>query len=93
MMVVGIDPGTRHLGWGILRVEGTRISHVAHGVVDTDTEASIADRLCRNRRSARRVDRSTPADLCRGRISVLLARSDGRRQARPCEGRGAARLC
>jgi len=24
MIVLGIDPGTRHLGWGILRREGTR---------------------------------------------------------------------
>ena len=46
MIVVGIDPGTRHLGWGVLRVEGTRFIHVAHGVVDTDVEASIAVRLC-----------------------------------------------
>ncbi len=46
MIVLGIDPGTRHLGWGVVRRDGTRPSHVAHGVVDTDVSASIADRLC-----------------------------------------------
>ena len=44
MIVIGIDPGTRHLGWGIVRREGTRPTHVAHGVIDTDTTASIAVR-------------------------------------------------
>jgi crossover junction endodeoxyribonuclease RuvC len=46
MIVIGIDPGTRHLGWGVVRREGTRPTHVAHGVIDTDTTASIAVRLC-----------------------------------------------
>ncbi|HKQ71213.1 MAG TPA: crossover junction endodeoxyribonuclease RuvC [Polyangiaceae bacterium] len=46
MIVIGIDPGTRHLGWGVIRRDGTRASHVAHGVIDTDTSESIALRLC-----------------------------------------------
>ena len=46
MIVLGIDPGTRHLGWGIVRRDGTRPAHVAHGVIDTDVSASIAIRLC-----------------------------------------------
>ena len=46
MIVLGIDPGTRHLGWGIVRRDGTRPTHVAHGVIDTDTTATIAVRLC-----------------------------------------------
>src|SRR6185295_17234237 len=43
--VIGIDPGTRHLGWGVLTRTGTRIEHVAHGVIDTDLDGSLADRL------------------------------------------------
>ena len=46
MICIGIDPGTRHLGWGVVRREGTRSSHVAHGVIDTDVSQSIAVRLC-----------------------------------------------
>ncbi len=46
MIVIGVDPGTRHLGWGIVRRDGTRPTHVAHGVIDTDTTATIAVRLC-----------------------------------------------
>jgi crossover junction endodeoxyribonuclease RuvC len=45
MRVLGIDPGTRHLGWGVVEREGTRLVHVAHGVIDTDTEQGLASRL------------------------------------------------
>ena len=45
MRVLGIDPGTRHLGWGVLSRVGTRVEHVAHGVIDTNTRGSLADRL------------------------------------------------
>ena len=29
--VIGIDPGLRTLGWGVISVQGSRISHVANG--------------------------------------------------------------
>ena len=45
MRVLGIDPGTRHLGWGVLDRVGTKIVHVAHGVIDADEKAPLADRL------------------------------------------------
>lgn len=45
MRVLGIDPGTRHLGWGVLDRVGTRISHVAHGVIHTDLDGSLAEKL------------------------------------------------
>ncbi|QYX57436.1 crossover junction endodeoxyribonuclease RuvC [Roseovarius sp. SCSIO 43702] len=32
MRVIGIDPGLRNLGWGILDIDGSRLSHVANGV-------------------------------------------------------------
>lgn len=45
MRVIGIDPGTRHLGWGVLESAGTRIIHVAHGVIDVDDSSTLAERL------------------------------------------------
>ena len=32
MRVLGIDPGLRNMGWGIIDVSGSRLSHVANGV-------------------------------------------------------------
>ena len=44
-IVLGIDPGTRHLGWGVVFADGARVSHVAHGVIHTEPDAPLADRL------------------------------------------------
>jgi crossover junction endodeoxyribonuclease RuvC len=38
MRVIGIDPGLRHLGWGVIDVEGSRLRHVANGVCDSEGE-------------------------------------------------------
>jgi crossover junction endodeoxyribonuclease RuvC len=32
MRVLGIDPGLRNLGWGMIEVQGSRLSHIANGV-------------------------------------------------------------
>ena len=32
MRVMGIDPGLRNLGWGVIESRGSRLSHVANGV-------------------------------------------------------------
>lgn len=45
MIVLGIDPGTRHLGWGVLEAHGARVRHVAHGVIHAVDEGSLAARL------------------------------------------------
>jgi crossover junction endodeoxyribonuclease RuvC len=45
VIALGIDPGTRFLGWGVVRREGNRLSHVAHGVIRLTPTASLAERL------------------------------------------------
>ncbi|HEY2514789.1 MAG TPA: crossover junction endodeoxyribonuclease RuvC, partial [Polyangiaceae bacterium] len=45
MIVLGLDPGSRHFGWGVVAQNGTRLSHVAHGVIDTDPKGTFAERL------------------------------------------------
>lgn len=47
MIVIGVDPGTLHLGWGVLRGEGNRVTHVAHGVIDAPASLSLGERLVR----------------------------------------------
>lgn len=32
MRVLGIDPGLRNMGWGVIEVAGSRLSHVANGI-------------------------------------------------------------
>ena len=45
MIVLGLDPGTRNFGWGVVRKIGTRLSHVAHGVIAVDEDLPLAQRL------------------------------------------------
>jgi len=45
MRVVGLDPGLRHTGWGIIDVAGNRLSHVADGVVHAPVDLPLAERL------------------------------------------------
>ena len=44
MRVMGIDPGLRHMGWGIIDVAGSRLHHVANGVCHSQG-AELAERL------------------------------------------------
>ncbi|MEX2629887.1 MAG: crossover junction endodeoxyribonuclease RuvC [Tistlia sp.] len=45
MRVIGLDPGLRLTGWGVIEARGNRLSHVAHGVLRTDDKAGLAERL------------------------------------------------
>jgi crossover junction endodeoxyribonuclease RuvC len=44
-IVLGLDPGTRHFGWGVVEQRGTRLVHVAHGIVHAPESAPVAERL------------------------------------------------
>ena len=43
--ILGIDPGLRKTGWGVVDVEGSRLSYVACGVVPSTGDLSLAERL------------------------------------------------
>ena len=43
--VLGLDPGLRFTGWGVIGQEGSRLIHLADGVIATEAGASVATRL------------------------------------------------
>ena len=45
MIVLGLDPGLGTTGWGVIRAEGNRLSHLANGRLRTDSAATLARRL------------------------------------------------
>ncbi len=45
MRLIGLDPGLRSTGWGIIDVSGNRLAHVADGAVRPDPKAPLASRL------------------------------------------------
>ena len=44
IVVLGLDPGTRRFGWGVVARRGTRLVHLAHGVVALG-DGPLAERL------------------------------------------------
>src|SRR3546814_4916439 len=45
MRLIGLDPGLRNTGWGVIETDGLVLRHVADGTVHSDGDAPIATRL------------------------------------------------
>jgi crossover junction endodeoxyribonuclease RuvC len=43
--ILGLDPGLRRTGWGLVAVDGARLAHVAHGVIAPSEKLPFAERL------------------------------------------------
>jgi len=43
--ILGLDPGLRRLGWGIVDAEGARLHWVAHGVIEPNVDEALSVRL------------------------------------------------
>ena len=56
-LVLGLDPGLGTTGWGLIRADGNRLSHIANGQLKTNSAAPLPERL---------------ADLC-AQLEALLA--------------------
>lgn len=44
-VILGIDPGLAHTGWGVVEQRGSRLNCVAYGCVATAADVSLAERL------------------------------------------------
>ena len=44
-LIIGIDPGLRHTGWGVIAQNGNRLSFVAAGRINPPAEGAMASRL------------------------------------------------
>ena len=45
MRIIGIDPGLRNTGWGVIETKGDKILEVANGICDTKTSDNLSLRL------------------------------------------------
>src|SRR5947209_8582595 len=53
--ILGIDPGLRRTGWGVVTIEGNRLSFLACGSIASDDKAALAVRLLAIHDGLRRV--------------------------------------
>ncbi|HEX4534978.1 MAG TPA: crossover junction endodeoxyribonuclease RuvC [Rhizomicrobium sp.] len=43
--ILGLDPGLARMGWGVIDVSGSRLTHVAHGVLTSSVKSGLGARL------------------------------------------------
>jgi len=61
--ILGVDPGLRNTGWGVIEVAGSRLGYVSCGSIHTDAATSLAERLALIHRAlARLVEDERPAE-------------------------------
>lgn len=90
MLVLGLDPGTRHFGWGVVERRGTRLVHHGHGIVHTDETAPIAVRLVTIERELVEVVRVHAPEAAS--VEALFFAKDAQAAAKLGHARGVALL-
>src|SRR5262245_38786171 len=91
MVILGVDPGTRRLGWGVVTREGSRLRHRGHGVVVLDPDASLAERLAVIETELSDVIRRFGPDT--GSVESLFFHKDAQAAAKLGHARGVVLLC
>ncbi|MDA1058966.1 MAG: crossover junction endodeoxyribonuclease RuvC [Proteobacteria bacterium] len=46
MILLGLDPGLRATGWGVISLDEGRLRHIANGTIRTQLKTTLAERLC-----------------------------------------------
>jgi crossover junction endodeoxyribonuclease RuvC len=88
--IIGIDPGLRNTGWGVIEAEGTRLSYVADGSVHSDADAPLASRLLQiHTQLAEILQRFAPDEAA---IEETFVNKDARATLKLGQARGAAML-
>jgi crossover junction endodeoxyribonuclease RuvC len=86
--ILGIDPGLRNTGWGLIEVTGTRLTYVGCGSIHTDAATSLAERLALIHRSiARLIDDERPAEAA---VEETFVNRDPQSTLKLGQARGAA---
>jgi len=91
MLVLGIDPGTRYLGWGLVAGEANRMRHVAHGVIHARDSLPLPERLVRLEQGLGEVLQLHRPDA--GSVETLFFHKDAQAAAKLGHARGVVLLC
>jgi len=89
MRVLGIDPGLRFLGWGVIDVVGNRISHVANGVCRSEGDDLATRLLSLHRQLSEVVARFAPETAA---VEKTFVNKDGAGTLKLGQARGIALL-
>ena len=88
--IIGLDPGLRHTGWGVIEADGTRLSYVADGAVHSVNEDDLATRLLQIHQQILAVlDEFTPDEAA---IEETFVNKDARATLKLGQARGVVML-
>jgi crossover junction endodeoxyribonuclease RuvC len=90
LRIIGIDPGLRNTGWGVIEADGTRLSYIADGSVHSDADAPLATRLLQIHTQLAEVLRNFLPD--EAAIEETFVNKDARATLKLGQARGAAML-
>jgi crossover junction endodeoxyribonuclease RuvC len=88
--VLGLDPGTRNFGWGVVKRSGTKLSHVAHGTIAVGGDDALGERLVAIEHAL--VDIVRAYGPCEASIESLFFAKDAQAAAKLGHARGVALL-
>jgi len=89
MRVLGIDPGLRNMGWGVIAVSGARISHVANGICRSSGDDLAARLLSLHQQLSDIVDTYAPEAAA---VEQTFVNKDGAGTLKLGQARGVAML-
>lgn len=88
--ILGIDPGLRRMGWGVIDFDGVRLSYVAGGTIKPETELSLSERLGVLYRELQNVmSETTPQEAA---VEETFVNKDARATLKLGQARGVALL-
>jgi crossover junction endodeoxyribonuclease RuvC len=88
--IIGIDPGLRNTGWGVIEAEGSRLIYVADGSVHSDAACSLAERLLQIHQQLAEVLKAWSPD--EAAIEETFVNKDARATLKLGQARGVAML-
>lgn len=88
--IIGIDPGLRNTGWGVIEQHGQQLVYLADGTLNSDTDADLAMRLLQIHRQLLTVIREFQPE--EAAIEETFVNKDARATLKLGQARGAALL-
>jgi crossover junction endodeoxyribonuclease RuvC len=88
--IIGIDPGLRRTGWGVIECEGTKLAFIACGSVNSDERDALSERLAFIHKGITEViERYTPHEAA---VEETFVNADPRAALKLGQARGIALL-
>lgn len=91
MIALGVDPGTRNLGWGVVTLVNNRLTHVAHGVIRANTDDPLSARLLVLAQALEKVIHQYKPEV--GSVEGMFFEKNAQSAAKLGHARGVVLLC